>query len=178
MPSRKDNATRRLQQFLVIVVFLSIAARAHSQVLCIDNSGNPCSAAEIRKKCAEEKVGPNLTLLKAAKVTGVLLDGTGAPVDFDWTRFGMKTVLQVRDLKTNEVLYSAPLLEMGRFEFSKIPAGQFRLLAVWTKGSAVSRLPLADEPRAMSCSDAPECQVTAVIHFHGTDDFYDSCPPK
>jgi hypothetical protein len=178
MRCKDRNTIRRLQALLAVVVFFAISAKAHGQVVCIDNRGNPCSAAEIKKKCTEEKVQPNLTLAKATKVSGVLLDGTGTPVDFDRTMFGMKTVLQVRDLKTNEVLYTAPLLEMGRFEFGTIPAGQFRLLAVWTKGSEVSRLPLADEPKAMSCSDAPECQVTAVIHFHGTDDFYDSCPPK
>jgi hypothetical protein len=178
MQCRKDNMLRQLQSGIVLTLVLFFALQGHSQGVCIDKKGNPCTPAEINLLCKQEKVEPNLAVAKPTKLTGVLLDGTGAPVDFGQATSGRKTVMQIRDLKTNAVLFSAPLLEDGRFDLGKIPAGEFRLLAVWAKGGELTRLPLADDPKAMSCSGAPECQVKAVIHFHGTDDFYDSCSPK
>jgi hypothetical protein len=143
-----------------------------AQSICLSPDGKPCQADPEMRWCADEKVLPNLFMVKSVKLNGVLLDETGAPVIFE------KTLVQIRDQKTNTVLLSASLNEKGQFDFGLVPADEYRFLALWMKDGKIRRLPIADQPKTLSCSGEKECNLTIVIHFHGTDNPIDFCPPK
>jgi hypothetical protein len=115
---------------------------------------------------------PNLTIAKPVKLTGVLFDPSGAPIQFN------KTVIQVRNSRNNGVLFSAVLDEKGRFDLGVVPVGNFRLIALWEQGAKVRRLPLFDQPKPVSCSGENECHLEIVLAVHGTDEPFESCPPK
>jgi hypothetical protein len=137
--------------------------------------GSSISFAQANREmrwCKDEKVLQNLSVAKPTKLSGVLLDETGAPIVFE------KTLVQIRDQKTNAPLLSAPLDAMGQFDLGRVPAGEFRFLAVQLKAGKTLRLPLADQPKALLCSDDAECRLKIVIHFHGSDNPIDFCPPK
>jgi hypothetical protein len=137
--------------------------------------GSSISFAQANREmrwCKDEKTLPNLFIAKPAKLSGVLLDETGAPIVFE------KTLVQIRDQKTNVLLLSASLDEKGQFDLGRVPAGEFRFLAVQLKDGKTLRLPLADQPKALFCSDDAECRLKVVIHFHGSDNPIDFCPPK
>ena len=153
-----------------------VTAPSLAQTLCV---GTPAECREAQEQlCRKEPAPPNLLVAKPARVRGVLLDETGAVVDFDKSVPESITLIQIRNPGIGEVLFSVPLREDGRFEFESVPAGEFRLIAVWFKDGEFRRLPLAEQPKVMTCSEAAECTVSAVIHFHGTDNPIDSCPPR
>jgi hypothetical protein len=162
--------------FCLAIVLPSL--RMSSQLLCIGEGGKPCTELEAKEMCAERDTPPNLVIAKPVKLAGILIDEFGLPVVFERDVPEIKTIIQIRNPKTNAILYSAPLQQDGRFDLGSIPAGSFRLLAVWMKGGELRPLPLADQPKPMSCPDGTVCTVKAIIHFHGTDDLADVCPPK
>jgi hypothetical protein len=143
-----------------------------AQTVCLGTNGKPCSTDPKMRWCDDEKVMPNLSITKPVKLGGVLLDETGAPIIFD------RTLVQIRDHKTNTVLLSASLNEKGQFDFGLVPAGEYRFLAVWLKDGKIRRLPIADQLKNLSCSSEKACNLTIVIHFHGSDNPIDFCPPK
>jgi len=122
--------------------------------------------------CADEKVLPNLSVAKPVKLSGVLLDETGAPIIYD------RTFVQIKDLKTEKVLFTTELDGEGQFDLGAMPAGKFRFLVVWLKDGRIRRLPIADQPNDLFCSAENVCYLKIVIHFHGTDKPIDCCPPK
>lgn len=148
------------------------------QWICLGKSGHGCTKEEFKAICDEEKVPSSLMIAKSARVKGELLDDSGAFVNFDKTVLEIKTLIQIKDPKAGAILFSVPLRENGQFEFESIPAGEYRLVAVWFKDGEFRRLPLAEQPRTMSCTEAAECNINAIIHFHGTDNPIDSCPPR
>ncbi len=167
---------------LCVVVFVADSVTLSGQWICIGKDGRPCTPEELKDAvaeiCREEKAPPNLSVSKPVRLAGTLRDETGAFVDFDKEVPGTRTIVQIRDAEKGTVLFESALEKGGQFQFGSIPAGSFRLVAIWTKDNKVKRLPLADQPRTMSCTEATECRVDAVIHFHGTDNPIDMCPPK
>jgi hypothetical protein len=162
---------------IISICILALSSTtAPAQTLCLGKSGKPCTPEEARQvleqRCKDEASPPNLSIASSVRLTGVLLDPTGAPITFE------KTMVQLKDPRSNAVLRSAPLDSEGRFDFGVVPAGQFRFIAVMLKDGKPARLPLADQPEALSCSRADECRLEITIHFHGTDDPVDFCPPK
>jgi hypothetical protein len=111
-------------------------------------------------------------------LTGTLFDPTGAPINFDAVRPDHHSIVQIKDVKSGQVLFAVPLRPNGEFEFESVPSGEYRLIVVWMKDGKFSRLPLADQPKALICSDPKECRVSTIITFHGTDNPTDACPPK
>jgi hypothetical protein len=142
------------------------------QTFCITKDGRPCPPDVEMRYCAGEKVTPNLSVARPSRLSGILLDPTGAPITYK------DTLVQVRNAQTGTVLFSAPLDEKGRFNLGSVPAGEFRLIAVMIKDGKFNRLPLADQPTALSCNNESACNLRIVIHFHGTDDPIDFCPPR
>ena len=159
----------------ICILALSSAATP-AQTLCLGKSGKPCTPEEARhvqeQRCKDEVSSPNLSIASSVRLTGVLLDPTGAPITFE------KTMVQLKDPRSNAALRSVPLDSEGRFDLGAVPAGEFRLIAVMLKNGKPARLPLADQPKALSCSKADQCRLEITIHFHGTDDPVDLCPPK
>jgi hypothetical protein len=161
------------------VAILAIPSILYSQWICIGKDGKPCTDKDVDEMvCLPEKAPANLTLAHDVRLQGTLLDSTGAAVDFDKVISDSHTVVQLRNPKTGETLFDVPLRANGGFEFEVVPAGTYRLIAVWMKNGKLRRLPLADQPSEMSCTADKECRITAVISFHGTDNPVDSCPPK
>lgn len=122
--------------------------------------------------CGKEKVSPNLTVSNPVRLTGALYDPTGAPIQFE------KTIIQVRNAKNEEVLFSTELDNKGRFDLGIVPAGRFRLIPIWKKDKEVARLPGFDQPKPSSCSGEKECDLRTVLSLHGTDQLFEFCPPK
>jgi len=151
-----------LHQFLLAATFAA-GAPMQAQFICVP--GHNCS-------CDDEKVLPNLTITQPVTLEGTLFDQSGAPIAFE------KTFIQVRDARTNNALASAQLDSEGRFDLGKIPRGTFRLIAFRQKGEVVSRLPLFDEPQSITCGAAVECKVKITLKIHGTDQPFETCPPK
>jgi hypothetical protein len=159
-----------------LVAALVLPSVLWSQTVCVGTEAE-CRAAQ-EKLCQEEPTPSNLIIAKPVKLSGVLLDETGASIDFDRVAQDSMTIIQIRNEKTDAIVFAVPLRDHGQFEFEWVPAGSHRLIAVWMKNGRLRRLPLADQPKPMSCSEAGPCSVKAVIHSHGTDNPIDSCPPK
>jgi hypothetical protein len=150
-------------QRCLIFTFLVLPANLQCQLICLLN-GN-CS-------CENEKVSPNLTITTPVTLTGVIYDASGATILFD------KTLIQIRNPKSNQVLFSAALDEKGRFNLGNVPAGSFRLVALWAQEKKLRRLPLFDQPKQAVCSSRSECHLEIILALHGTDLPYEFCPPK
>jgi hypothetical protein len=146
-------------------IFAAVLFPAVLQGQLICNPPSICS-------CENEKVLPNLTIERPVKLTGSMIDPSGAPIQFH------KTMIQVRNPGNNEVLFSAVLDEQGRFDLGTIPVGSFRLIAFWVQGEKARRLPLFDQPKPVSCSSENECELKIVLALHGTDQQFEFCPPK
>jgi hypothetical protein len=171
---------RRVVWAASFCIAFSLPFHSSGQSACMKD-GQLCTLEEAKaaqeRVCAAEAAPVNLTVAEPVKLTGVLLDDSGAPVEFERLIPGHRTIMQVRNARNGAILLSAQL-EGGLFGFDQVPAGEFRLIAVSEKLGGFRRLPLTDQPRAMSCSGAAECHVEAVVHFHETDDPVDLCPPK
>ncbi len=172
----------RLHCFLGVAIqcglfWTTIAAvPAIAQTVCM---GTPTECSVGREQlCKSEPAPANLFISHDVRVHGTLLDPAGAPLNFGKIQSDSRTILQIRDPKTGKTLFFAPLRVNGEFDFEHVPAGTYRLIAVWMKDGKPGRLPLADQPNAMSCTNAKECEINPVIRFHGTDNLIDFCPPK
>ncbi len=143
-----------------------------SQTICISPDGKPCPPDPNMRWCDDEKVLPNLSITKPVKLIGVLFDSTGAPITFE------KTFIQIRDSQSKTVLLSTQLDEKGRFDLGTVPAGKYRFLEVRLKDGKLQRLPTADQPKNLFCSGDKECNLKIMIHFHGSDNPIEFCPPK
>jgi hypothetical protein len=154
---------RQLARIVVAALLLSPAAGL-GQLIC---TGDECS-------CVNEKTAPpNFSVAKAVRVTGLLVDETGAPFVFD------NTIVQVRTFAHKAVIVTARVDSQGRFDLGIVPAGQYRLIAARRlQNGKLERQPLADQPKPMSCSGEADCSITAVQHIHGTDERFEFCPPQ
>jgi hypothetical protein len=169
---------KRLLLFLAVFV-LADAVAMQSQAFCIGEHGKPCTDKEFDDMfCKPEKAPANLFLAHPARLIGTLFDPSGAPLSFDAIRPEFRSIVQIKDAKSGQILFAVPLRSNGVFEFESVPAGNFRLIVVWMKDGNFRRLPLADQPEAIHCTDATECKVSTIIWFHGTDNLVDFCPPK
>jgi len=146
-----------------LLVALAVSAPIQAQYIC--RPGTTCS-------CSAETVFPNLKLVQTAHFSGKLLDTTGAPITFE------KTIIQVRDPKTSKVLASAMLDQNGRFDLGQIPQSEYRFIAAWQQADRLKRLPLFDQPTAVSCPADALCEVNIVLKLHPTDQLFEFCPPK
>ena len=161
------------------VVALAIPSIMYSQWICIGKDGKPCTDKEVYEMvCQPENSPANLSVAQQVRLIGTFLDPTGAPLNFDAVRPDHHAIVQIRDVKSGQILYAVPLRASGEFEFESVPAGEYRLIIVWMKDGKFSRLPLADQPKAMLCSNSKECRISMTISFHGTDNPIDWCPPK
>jgi hypothetical protein len=167
---------RRVASTIGICALISFPAFSSGQNVCIGKGGNPCTPEESRQiqeqLCKAEASPPNLSVASPARLTGALLDPTGAPIVFE------KIMVQIKAPKTDTVLRSVPVDGKGHFDLGLTPAGQFRLIAMVLKDGKPGRLPLAEQPRALTCPNENDCRLEITIRFHGTDNPIDFCPPK
>jgi hypothetical protein len=169
---------KRLLLFVLIAACVKPEALL-SQWICIGKDGKPCTNKDVDEMiCQPERAPANLSVAYQVRLTGTLFDPTGAPINFDAVRPDHHSIVQIKDVKSGQVLFAVPLRPNGEFEFESVPSGEYRLIVVWMKDGKFSRLPLADQPKALICSDPKECRVSTIITFHGTDNPTDACPPK
>ncbi len=149
-----------------VVAFIAVlfgSTAAFGQLVC---SGDACSCEN------EKRPPPNFSVSQSVHVTGKLVGENGYPFAFD------NTVVQVRATNEKRVLVTATVDSMGQFDLGIIPAGDYRLIAARRlQNGKLGRQPLADQPKAMSCSGVSDCTITAVQHLHGTDQRFEFCPP-
>jgi hypothetical protein len=163
-----------IQRGLAFAIF--VAAPTLAQTVCL---GTPAECREAQKRlCKEEPAPANLFVAHTVRLTGMFLDPTGAPIDFDSIKPDHQTVVQIKSVSTGAILLAVPLRSNGEFEFESVPEGSYRLILVWIKDGNFERLPLADQPKETRCSDLKECRISSTITFHGTDNPIDLCPPK
>jgi hypothetical protein len=146
-----------------LLTILLLPSSLQGQLIC--NPPELCS-------CEKEEVSPNLTIATTVRLTGALFDASGAPIQFN------RTIVQVLNPKSNQILTSAILDEEGRFDLGIVPPGRFRLIAFWSQEKKVIRLPLFDQPKPVSCRGEDECHLEILLALHGTDQRFESCPPK
>lgn len=162
-----------------IAFFLPFALCGQSACM---KDGQLCSleeAKEMQKQLCDAEAAPvNLTVAEPVKFSGRLVDDLGEPVVLGRVIPGLHAAMQIRDLKNGEIQFSASLSDDGRFEFDQVPAGVFRLIAVSEKLGEYRRIPLIEQPKPISCAASAECNVEAIVHYRGSDDPIDLCPPK
>ncbi len=150
---------------LPIVYALLVPMPLFSQLVC---SGDACN-------CEKEKAPTtNFDVAKTAHVTGVLIEAASQlPFVFD------DTIIEVRNPQTRSVIVHVKVNKEGQFDLGLIQAGKYRLIAAREKQNGkLKRMPLADQPAPMSCSDDSACRVVAKQHLHGTDQKFEFCPPQ
>jgi hypothetical protein len=163
-----------MKQTLVGLSMFLFPTLLFSQIVCLTTDGKPCPPDPEMKYCRGEEVTPNLSVVKAVHISGILVEeNSGQPMVFK------NEIVQVRNPKSMAILISASVNENGLFDLGVVPAGEFRLLAVRKKADgSLERLPETDQPNRMVCIEESDCKVHAVQHIHGTDWLYEFCPPK
>jgi hypothetical protein len=165
--------SRCARSFLVTLIF---TVPMFCQTVCL---GTAAECKEVQMQlCVEESAPTNLFVTHSVRLIGTFSDPTGAPIDFDEIKPDHQTIVQIRSLASGEVLFAVPLRPNGEFEFELVPEGSYRLILVWMKDGKFQRLPLADQPKEIRCSDMKECRINSKITFHSTDNPIDTCPPK
>jgi hypothetical protein len=170
-----------IARFLVstILVGMFLSTHAFPQWVCAGKGGKPCTNAEINEMvCKPEKAPVNLIIDYPVKLSGIFIDQSGAPIDFDEIDPKYQTIVQIKSQDTEQILFAVPLRTDGRFEFERVPSGAYRLILVRVREGKFFRLPTADQPNLMHCSDKDDCTVHQTITFHGSDNPVDWCPPK
>jgi hypothetical protein len=155
---------------------LSAPTIALGQTVCLGTDAE-CRAAQ-KQLCKDEPAPANLSVAHPVRRSGTFFDPTGAPIDFDAVKPDHRTIVQIKSPVSGEILFAVPLRPNGDFEFELVPQGNYRLILVWMKDGKFTRLPLADQPKEIRCSDMKQCRISSVISFHGTDNPIDFCPPK
>ncbi len=109
--------------------------------------------------CHSEEVEPNLVVRGEAVLTGRLFDQTGAPFDGLALQLRNSGERPIRRVKTDKT---------GRFDFGKVKAGHYRLVAMsraW------------QQPTGLAC-DKRSCSLHVVLRANPTDLPYAACPPR
>ena len=174
---------RALLTSLIVAIVSCGNNCAVAQVICVNTKDHrQCTESEAKemqaKICREEPAAPNLFVSHPVRLSGVFLDPSGAPIDFDSIKPDHHTIVEIKSVATGATLFAVPLRSNGQFEFEFVPEAIYRLILVWMKDGKFERLPLADQPERINCTEEKTCRVTAVIRFHGSDNPTDSCPPK
>jgi hypothetical protein len=171
-------ASIKTMHLIAIAILLVSSANSQGQGCVNAGTGQPCTLREAEEMhehiCKSEVVRPNLIVEKSTRLSGVLLDETGAP----YGNAG-KTVVQIRDAKVGTVLNSSAIDPHGQFDLGIVNAGLFRLIvAIKGKDGKLARPPLADQLPVANCTSQTDCRIQSKIHLHGTDDPLEFCPPK
>ena len=171
----------KLALIVGVSVMLAFPSALPGQTLCVAN-GRACTAEETRQlheqECLAEKAPANLFVVHPVRLTGTFIDPSSAPIAFDALRLDHRTIVQIKSSASGEILFAVPLRQNGEFEFELVPEGAYRLILVWMKDGKFTRLPLADQPKEIHCSDSKECRISSVLSFHGSDNPIEFCPPK
>jgi hypothetical protein len=145
---------------------------AQSRPPCSGSNGKPCPPDPKTRWCADESIGPNLTIEESARIRGSLFYENGSRVlDKDvWVR--------VSDPATKKMLYSARLDDQGQFDLGEVPRGQFRFSSVLAGHGVYYRLSKAGQPANLSCANDKECWLNIVIWWKQVGYPIVACPPR
>jgi hypothetical protein len=162
MPRRNDIA-----KILVILAAIAFGVQSYAQTVFV---GTPSESREaLQELCLHEKAEPNLSLSSPTSLEGVIRDQAGAVLAGEFF-----VVLR----NTDGVERGATQLRVGKFSFSGLKQGKYRLIVVRLKAGKWTRPYLFDQPGSSSCASSGICKLDLVLKLHGTDDPIDFCPPK
>jgi hypothetical protein len=111
-----------------------------------------------------EHLTPNLRVNELARISGSLVDDTGAP--FKASRVELRTYISAKQQSSVKTVMTD---EHGKFDLGKVEPGQYRLLASDTRAFA--------QPQTLTCA-AKECTYDIKLHVNPTDLPASVCPVR
>jgi hypothetical protein len=120
--------------------------------------------------CDDEKVRPNLHMAETARLSGIVLDGSGAAIA------GIQ--LRIQNPSNTWVLKSVPVGAHGEFDFGTVPSGEFRLVPSKIVNGKATKLPGFDPAPNANCTDAKPCVLRITLPARPTDLPFENCPPR
>lgn len=147
-------------RFVLLLLFLStvmITPKLQSQLVQIGPSDpNFCENAE--------RLTPNLRVFEIARISGTLVDDSGAP--FKASRVELRTYISA---KRQSSVKTVTTNEHGQFDLGRVEPGQYRLLASATRAFA--------QPQTLACT-VKECKFDIKLHVNPTDLPTSVCPVR
>jgi hypothetical protein len=147
-------------RFVLVLLFLStvmITSKFHSQLVQIGPSDPKfCEKAE--------HLTPNLLVAEIARISGTLIDDSGAP--FKTSRVELRIYTSA---KQQSLVKAVTTDERGQFDLGTVGPGQYRLLASATRAFA--------QPQTLTCA-VKECKFNIKLHVNPTDLPTSICPVR
>ncbi|HEY1994848.1 MAG TPA: hypothetical protein VGG81_10630 [Edaphobacter sp.] len=158
-----------VKRFFLASGLFCISSIAFSQVVCV-GTAEQCRESQ-KTICANEKAEANLDLAGAKHLQGVIKDPTG-PLSSSGNY-----EVQLRDAASGRALQRTSLDSGGRFTFTNLNGGKFRLIVVRLVAGVAQRTGF-DQPSKLRCENAEDCKLFIVLRLGTTDQPVDLCPPK
>ncbi|MDR3753300.1 MAG: carboxypeptidase-like regulatory domain-containing protein [Terracidiphilus sp.] len=158
------------------IAFLASPLASWSQFLGFPCNGNKAECVEkFDQFCrTAENRAPNLFVPKRTRISGVLIDSSGAV--FAHPEKGL--TVELHDLKTSGLIASSQVSEMGTFDFGTVEPGSYRLIVVLIDQGKRARYRGWQQPGKLACPDSDECTLAALLRPGSTDNPIDFCPPE
>src|SRR5258708_4277756 len=153
MPRRNDIA-----KILVIgSALLWSSGVAFAQIVCV---GTPKQCEEAQKEtCSREKAEANLDLAGARHLQGVIKDLAWRPLSSSGN-----FEIQLRDAASSQVLQRTSLDSGGRFTFTNLNGGTFRLIVVRLIAGGAQRIGF-DQPSKLRCEKGEQCTLLSSLRL-------------
>jgi hypothetical protein len=145
-------------RFVLLLLLLStvvITPKSQSQLV-----QNGPSAPDFCEKV--EHLTPNLRVTEIARISGTLVDDSGAP--FKASRVELRNFISAKQQASVKIVTTD---EHGRFDLGAVGPGQYRLLASATRAFA--------QPQTLACA-VKACQFDIKLHVNPTDLPASVCP--
>jgi len=146
-------------RFVLILLSLSpviITPRLPGQVQIGPSDPNYCEKAE--------HLTPNLRVSEIARISGTLVDESGAPLKV--SRVELRIYISEKQQSSMETVITD---EHGQFDLGRVEPGQYRLLASATRAFA--------QPETLTCT-ANECKFDIKLRANPTDLPLSLCPVR
>jgi hypothetical protein len=158
-----------VRRFLFTLGFLCSSGIVFSQIVCVGTGNEHCQET-LKKICPSEKAEANLNLAGAQHFQGTIRAQTGAP-------FKLGYDVELRNAATGQTIQQSSLDSEGRFSFTNLNGGTFRLIVVRLVAGVAQRTGF-EQPEKLRCEDAQDCKLSIVLRLRPTDQPVDMCPPK
>lgn len=144
-----------------ISLFAAVSMSASAQLVSVGPPG------ETREHyCAKvEKLKPNLVLSSTTRLSGQIIDGSGAPFKNSVVELRIY-ISELQQTSFKKVITD----EDGNFDFANVERGSYRLLASPTR--------LFEQPGKLECQASEKCSLKITLRVHPTDMPDSFCPVR